>query len=72
MIQIPDDPIVAHMERYGVPPWLDDEQPHCPCCGAECNTIYKADSEIVGCDVCLIAGDAWDEEDCFPNRGREW
>lgn len=73
MRQIPDDPIIRAMERYGVPPYLADaKEPICPLCGSECQTIYKADGEIVGCDNCVDSFDAYDEEACFPERGREW
>lgn len=68
---IRDDPTIRSMERTGYPPWLSDDRPKCPCCGQECETIYKADGEIVGCDSCLIAYDAWEEDACFPNRGRD-
>lgn len=69
---IPDDPIIRSMERTGFPPGHDDSVPICPMCGQECGTIYKtSDGEIVGCDVCLTEHDAWDVEDCFPQRWRE-
>ena len=73
MIQIPDDPIIHSLEQYGVPPWqLDEHEPICPICGMTCEYVYKNGSEIVGCDVCLERCDADDEEECHPNRGREW
>ena len=73
MVQIPDDPIVDSLNRYGVPPWQRDEhEPVCPCCGMECSIVYKADNEIVGCDNCLTPCDATDEDECFPDGGREW
>ena len=71
-MQIPDDPIIHAMQRTGFPPWHKNEEPRCPCCGSDCSTVYKVDGEIVGCDNCVNSFDAWDEEDCFPNRGREW
>lgn len=30
----------------------------CPVCGEECETIYRKDSEILGCDNCVEAIDA--------------
>ncbi len=73
MVQIPDDPIIHSLEQYGVPPWQRDEyEPTCPICGMTCEYVYKNGSEIVGCDVCLERCDADDEEECHPNRGREW
>lgn len=66
-MQIPDDPIIRCMERTGFPPWIDStREPICPVCGAECETIYKDTyGEIVGCDECLTAHDACEEEECF-------
>ena len=73
MVQIPDDPIIAHLERYGVPPGIDDREPICPVCGSECSTIYKdACNEIVGCDECISTHDAVDIDECFPNEEDEW
>lgn len=38
-----------------------DEMPRCPCCGWECNTLYRArGGEIVGCENCIDALDAVD------------
>lgn len=55
------DPIISSLEETGLPPWNDGREPICPVCGATCDTIYRnGDYEIVGCDVCLTAYDAWD------------
>ena len=73
MVLIPDDPIIAHLERYGVPPGIDDKAPICPVCGSECSTIYKnACNEIVGCDECISTHDAVDIDECFPEGDSEW
>lgn len=73
MREIPDDPIIYSLEHYGIAPWhRDAKEPMCPICGMVCNIVYKADSEIVGCDCCLTPCDATDEDACFPDRGREW
>lgn len=43
--------------------------PHCPICGAECEKVYRDKwYEIVGCDECMTAIDAWDEDECFPEK----
>lgn len=35
--------------------------PTCPCCGAECETIYVSFAHaVLGCDVCITAKDAYD------------
>ena len=61
---IPDDPIVSRMERTGY--GFEERRPVCPVCGRECNTVYKdCYHEILGCDECLTAFDAWDEEECL-------
>ena len=65
---IPDDPIIRAIENTGYPPGFKDEQPICPVCGSECSTVYKYLHEIVGCDECLTSFDAWEEDECFPER----
>lgn len=54
--------------------WMDDriperpleppepeENPRCPCCGEECETLYRALSwAVVGCEKCVDALDAWE------------
>lgn len=68
-----DDPIINCMMQTGYPSWIRKEEPICPKCREECSTIFKnSDGEIVGCDVCLTQTEAWEEEDCFPNRGRDY
>lgn len=50
--------------------WLDPpayQNPVCPVCGQECETIYKdaSNGEVIGCDQCILAVDAyqWQEEE---------
>ena len=72
MVQIPDDPIISCMERTGYPPRHRQTGPVCPICGAECDFVYKdAYREIVGCNECLTAYDADEEDECFPWRDEE-
>ena len=39
--------------------------PHCPVCGDECETIYKKGAEILGCENCIAADNAWEEPACM-------
>lgn len=40
----------------------DYDMPECPVCGEETDTYYKNENgEIVGCDNCNTAVDAWEE-----------
>lgn len=72
MTQIPDDPIIACIERTGFPPWEKQDTPICPVCGQECETVYcDASGEIVGCDECLCRKDAWETPECFPGKENE-
>lgn len=42
-------------------PQDDGEAPSCPICYRETDTLYRnQDHDIVGCDNCLKAIDAWD------------
>lgn len=66
---IPDHPVIVNMERTGYPDGKEPPMPHCPVCGAECETIYRNRSgECVGCDVCMNTLDAWDAPECFPEK----
>ena len=47
-------------ERPLVPP-EEPPTPVCPICGGECDTYFKRDGEIVGCDQCISACNAWEE-----------
>lgn len=41
----------------------DRPDPVCPICGEHCVTIYKAGAEVVGCECCIDAVDAWEWSD---------
>lgn len=61
---IDDDPIIKRIERTGY--GHKYREPKCPVCGEVCETVYKdVYGEILGCDQCLTARDAWDEEECL-------
>lgn len=58
------------MSYNGLPDWYDDwrtaepdyiEQPICPICGDGCDTYFKRDGDIIGCENCVKAYDAWEE-----------
>ena len=46
---IPDHPVIRNMEQTGQPDGKEPKFPICPVCGAETDTFYKCDTEIVGC-----------------------
>ena len=50
-------------ERPIDPP--EDDNPECPCCGAECKTVYinSYTGEVMGCDECIHEKDAYDWQD---------
>ena len=61
MERIVDHPIVESLDKTGLPPWDDGKAPTCPVCGEECDTLYYSkDGDVVGCNECLTAYDAWD------------
>ena len=44
--------------------------PICPICGEECATIYRDRcGAYIGCDVCVETKDAWEDPECFPQKG---
>lgn len=48
---------------------LTPDPPVCPLCNHRCDTIYRdSDGVIVGCDCCLEAVDAWEVNECFPEK----
>lgn len=55
---------------YPEPPEDNPEDyPHCPVCGEWCDTIYKdRNREVVGCENCINTNDAWDCDECFPEK----
>jgi len=48
-------------ERPIEPQEVEQIEPFCPICGKACDTFHiDKDREIVGCDRCLSAVDAWE------------
>lgn len=64
MMNIPDHPVIANMERTGHPDGREPKPPKCPVCDEEFETIYKDKyGDVVGCDCCVTTADAWDYEE---------
>ena len=55
---IQDHPTIRQLEREGLP-----EMPEikCPVCGEECDTFFKFDNTIIGCENCVREVDAYSE-----------
>ena len=67
-----DSPIIENCERTGYPDGKKPRWPICPICGEECDIVYRnRDREIVGCGECISWHDAWETEECFPERNEE-
>lgn len=53
--------MVRDIPEPDLEPREPEEMPKCPCCGWECNTLYRArGGEIVGCENCIDTLDAVD------------
>lgn len=59
-----DAPYIREAELFGIP---DLDPVECPCCGKTCKTIYKAGPDVIGCNHCIDAIDAYD----WAAEGRE-
>ena len=58
---ISDDPIIARAMRTGYGYGEELKEPRCPICGEDCDTFYRsAEGEIIGCNECVTALDAWE------------
>lgn len=69
MERVPDHPIIKNMELSGYPDGKAPQEPICPVCSSECETIYRdQDGEIFGCENCVKEIDAWDTPECFPDK----
>lgn len=38
----------------------DYDVPVCPCCGEECDTLYKQGGIVLGCEMCIEEVSAWE------------
>lgn len=58
-----EHPVIRNMEKTGYPDGKTPKVPICPVCHNVCDTVYvDQNQEIIGCDECLTAKDAWDIE----------
>lgn len=62
-----EDPRITRAMRTGYPyPECDEmPDPRCPCCGDVCETIYRYDGEVIGCENCIETEDASECSDCY-------
>ena len=44
------------------------DNPICPVCGGECETLYLKLNEVIGCDSCIETKDAWEYWDEFQDQ----
>ena len=56
-----EHPDITRMNRYGTLATEDEKEPVCPVCGKECDTLFKRNGEVVGCEMCVKAVDAYEE-----------
>lgn len=58
MAEIFDNPIISHVERYGMP---DEKVLVCEICGEETDELaYDFYGDVVGCRECIKFRDAWE------------
>lgn len=71
MNRMPDAPWIRQAERFGIP---GPEPVKCPCCGEECETIYKDQyGNPFACDMCVIEQEAWEWNEAEKlASGPEW
>ena len=59
-----DHPDIERLERTGETG--SGKYPHCPICGAECETLFRDKTGVVfACDECVEKQDAWESEEAF-------
>ena len=62
--QVRDHPDIEKLMRTGETG--SGKYPHCPICGAECETLFKDKTGVVfACDECVEKQDAWESEEAF-------
>ena len=62
--QVRDHPDIEKLMRTGETG--SGKYPHCPICGAECETLFRDKSGVVfACDECVEKQDAWESEEAF-------
>ncbi len=60
-MRVLDHPVIRNCEETGYPDGREPKFPICPVCGAETDTYFKCDTEVVGCSECITKVDAWEE-----------
>lgn len=57
-------PDITAADATGYGYHVDTRAPHCPVCGAECETVYRErrNGEALGCENCVMVCDAWNDE----------
>lgn len=56
-----EHPDITRMNKFGTLSTEDEKPIFCPICGEECESFYKLDGDIVGCDMCVEKVDAYEE-----------
>lgn len=57
-----EHPDITRMNRYGTLAKGEEKEPVCPVCGKDCESFYKHEHEILGCDRCIKIVDAFEGE----------
>lgn len=63
-----EHPDITRVRRDGLPESEQPENVRCPICGKVCDTFYKTEGEIFGCEYCVEKVDAWDELDANEKK----
>lgn len=63
-----DHPDIANALRTGYASGIEPQYPHCPVCGAETDAVYSDGINVQGCPECIKTVNAWEEEECFPEK----
>lgn len=56
-----EHPDITRMNKCGTLSTEDEKPVFCPICGEECESFYKLDGRIVGCEMCIEKVDAYEE-----------
>ena len=67
-MNIPDHPEIANALRTGYARGKEPDYPVCPVCGSATDAVYSDGVNVLGCPDCINTVDAWEEEECFPEK----
>lgn len=56
-----EHPDITRVNKFGTLSTEEEKPVFCPICGEECESFYKLDGDIVGCDMCVENVDAYEE-----------